>query len=1698
MGINSQLPSNTAQTAQDDVLLASEALNTAVSPEARPQFTGQRPLSFIQNDGQVDDSVSFHVRDGDVGEVFFTQEEIVVANGDDVIRANFVGSNPSAEVRGWEQLPGIANFFIGNDPTKWRTNIATFEGVWYEEVYDGIDVKYSGQSGQVKRDIYVAPGASVDTIKIAYENINDIEIREDGSLALITDTGELTEKTPIAYQIINGQQVDVDVAYKILEGNQIGFEVGSYDLNHELVLDPILEYSTYLGGSSVVSITTEPFTDFRLEPRTTTEIQSFPGQPGEPPILVTITTVETETVIFQDGTTYVSGVTNQTAPVPARDAGYAIAVDRFGASYVTGETFSVNFPTRPGEDTLEPFTRPLPDPTAGNDVREAFISKINNDGQLVYSTYIGGVDKDRANDIAVDSAGNAYIVGETESPDFPVQVGRTTTPFQPFAGGSQDAFILKLNPTGTQIDYASYLGGAGFERGSGLVLDSNGSAYITGQTTSIGLGTAGVFQQNTDPTNGSDAFIAKVNATGNQLVYFTYVGGPGFEEGIGIDIDGTGNAYISGTTQSSGLATSGAYQQNLVGFSDVFVSKINADASEQVYFSYLGGGGGDVSGGIVVDDTGAAYVTGITPSPDFPTGQQLQSGQNRPNPADPNPLDSVYQRNYQGGAFDAFVTKFDPDGQSLAYSTFLGGSGNEGVAFLPLTASNIGIDQGGQVYVIGTTTSTENQAITANPFPITPNAEQPEFAGPFNQNNQVVGTDAFLTKLNRNGTDIIYSSFYGGTSNDEGYGLAINQAGAAYITGQTLSVNLNNDKDPKFIGFQPVDPSPGTINPQTGLNEPIIISVNDVPGSLVQVGSFSLDQEQDAFVAKFSFEGVIVTPFGGTLDITEGDPSAIDFIGLELTTQPTGDVTIVLTSDNESRLATNTVTFTPQNWNRPQAVQLSAFDDSDVEGAHQSTITFQTFSGDPGYNNIFIPPVTANVTDNDTRVFVDENEQPDGTRGLVVSENGDTNTYTIRLAQPPALNTTVQVVSSPDAQLTAGANGNALENAPFTLTFSPNDPRNLWSKPQTVTVGAVDDLIQEGNHTGQLQLAVISQDGQFNNTNAILVNDTPLTQQENQRSTLTATILDNDQPDIFLTVPPAEDRITSEDRTGFQISARLGSIPTSDVVIPIVISDPTEGNAVPASLTFTPQNATQLQVVEILGVPDDIIDGDQPYVVTLAPAQSADPNYNGLELDTNEFNVLNLDIDTFGVNVTPVTGLRTSESGTTQTFDVVLSSSEAPLADVQIDFSTSNAEEGLISSDGQNFAADASLVFNAQNFNVRQTITIKGVPDGVVDGNQAYTILSTPTTSTDERFNNVPVQNVAVINEDIDKIGLNFVPTSGGTTVSEDGQSVEYSVSLQSSPSSDVVITVQPDVQSLVTPTVLTFTSENYNEVQTVTITGFDDRIVEGTHSSNINFLVDSADADYGNLSIDPVTLTVLDNDTSRPGITPSPTPAPSPSPGFPSFPAFPSFPTFPGFSPPSPAPVPPPAPAPSPSPSPSLGTGVATPGNDFIDMGAFNLRSISALQGDDIVVGSPSNDFINGNQGNDSLFGAAGNDFLYGGQDNDTLRGSTGNDNLNGDFGNDYLEGGTGTDALNGGAGNDVFVLPSSGAVSTVFQADRIKDFGNGFDLIGLTDGLTQANLQLIQTGSDTAILFNGLYLGVVERTTPGALNNRFIPVSL
>ncbi|MDJ1181984.1 beta strand repeat-containing protein [Roseofilum casamattae] len=1695
MGSNNQLPSSIAQTLPEDPLLASSSVGapTPASSSGNP-LSSERPLNFIRNEGQVDDSVAFHVRDGDVGEVFFTPDEIVISTVDGVISSHFVGANPNSSIVGSEKNSGIVNYFIGNDPSKWRTEIATYQEVWIEEAYADIDVKYSGKQGALRRDFHVKPGANVDVIQIAYNGVESIEIREDGSLALITESGELTDKTPIAYQIIDGEQISVDVAYKLLDETTIGFEVGEYDQAHELVIDPILEYSSYLGGfvlesapngGGIVEIDTQPFIDTRtvIVPQEQVVVNPVTGETT----IVTINTQVTES--FQNGT-FIASAEYLAEPVPSEDAGYAIAVDKFGASYITGETRSVTFPTRPEEDTTAPFARPLPDPSSGNDVRDTFITKINNDGTLVYSTYIGGVDKDRANDIAVDSAGNAYIVGETESPDLPVQVGRTTTPFQPFAGGSQDAFILKLNPTGTQIDYASYLGGTGFERGSGLAVDSNGAAYITGQTTSTGLGTAGVFQQNTDSTNGSDAFVAKVNATGTQLEYFTYVGGPGFEEGIGIDIDSTGNAYISGTTESAGLATAGAYQTNLVGGSDVFVSKINADATQQTYFSYLGGGGGDVAGGIAVDDSGAAYLTGITPSADFPTGQNLAAGTIR------NFNAPAFQSNYQGGAFDGFVTKFSPDGTSLDYSTFFGGSGNEGVAFLPLTASSIGIDQAGQAYIIGTTTSTENT------FPLR-NAEQPNFAGG--------RTDAFLAKLNSTGSDILYSSFYGGDGadltadgDDFGYGLAVDQFGAAYITGQTGSSNLNQNRNPAngFQSFQLDDPSPtlGTRDPQTGeVTGPYIVEVNPFPGARAAVDSLLVPNFDDGFVAKFAFEGVRVTPFGGSLDITEGGTT--DFIALELTTPPTADVTIVLSPDNEATISPNIVTFTPQNFNQPQVVQISAVDDGTVEGAHQSTISFLTVSGDPNYNQLFIPNLTANVTDNDTRVFVNENQQPDGTNSLLVSENGDTNTYTVQLAQQPT--TDVQVIATPNNQVTVGADANALATTPLTLTFSPTDPRNLWNIPQTVTVGAVDDQVQEGDHTGTIQLAVTSTDGQFNNTTAILVNDTPTTQEQNQRSTLNVAISDNDQPDIFVSAPTG-DLITSEDGTSFNLSLRLGSIPTSDVTIPIVISDTSEAQSVPASLTFTAANATQLQTVAITGIPDNIIDGNQQFVVGIGAAQSADPNYSGRlpgVADNREFTVTNLDIDTFGVNVTPTSGLTVSEEGTTATFEVVLSSSQAPLSPVQIDFTSSVPTEGLISSDGQTFAETASVTFNSQNFNAPQTVTVRGVADGVVDGNQPFTILSTPTISTDQSFNNVPVENVAATNTDVDSIGINFNSVSGNTTVSEGGTGIQYSVSLQSRPSADVTISIQPDADALVTPQTLTFTSTNFNQVQTVNVTGFDDQIVEGTHSSTINFVVTSTDGDYNGAVISPVEVTVLDNDTARPTGTinpppaPAPTPTPTPTPSFPGFPSFPSFPSFPGFSP-TPAPTPAPAPAPTPAPAPS--GGVATPGNDELNLAVSGLSNISALQGDDVVFGSPANDFINGNQGNDSLFGAAGNDFIYGGQNNDTLRGSTGNDNLNGDFGNDWLEGGTGTDRLSGGFGNDVFVLDRAGAVTSNFQADRISDFGNGFNLIGLTNGLTQANLQLLQVGSDTEIRFNNLVLGIVERTTPGQLNGRFTSASL
>ncbi len=419
----------------------------------------------------------------------------------------------------------------------------------------------------------------------------------------------------------------------------------------------------------------------------------------------------------------------------SEDFGRGIAVDGSGNAYVVGYTLSSNFPTA---NALQPAN-------GGNS--DAFVAKLNATGSaLLYSTYLGGNDGEVGFDIKVDDFGNAYVTGQTSSINFP-----TANALQPtFGGGYSDAFVAKLNASGSSLLYSTYLGGNDFDFGSGIAVDDAGNAYMTGRTSSINFPTANALQ----PTFGggnSDAFVAKLNATGSALLYSTYLGGSFDDGGSGIAVDVSGNAYVIGTTFSSNFPMTGPLQPTFGGGnSDAFVAKLNATGSALLYSTYLGGSGDDSGSGIAVDASGNYYMTGGTTSTNFPTANALQ------------PV------NGSGGSlgflYDAFITKLNATGSVLLYSTYLGGGFDDG-------GSGIAVDVSGNAYVIGTTFSSN--------FP-TANALQPVNAG----------IDAFVAKINANGSSLLYSTYLGGGFNDGGVGIAVDASGNVYVTGDTSSLNF--------------------------------------------------------------------------------------------------------------------------------------------------------------------------------------------------------------------------------------------------------------------------------------------------------------------------------------------------------------------------------------------------------------------------------------------------------------------------------------------------------------------------------------------------------------------------------------------------------------------------------------------------------------------------------------------------------------------------------------------------------------------------------------------------------------------------------------------------------------------------------------------------------------------------------------------
>jgi hypothetical protein len=631
------------------------------------------------------------------------------------LRMRLEGAKPRAVVTGQEELPGKANYFIGNDPKKWRTNVPTYAQVKYRDVYPGIDLVYYGnQGGQLEYDFVVAPGADPGSILLAVDAEGQVgskqkavgrdqsQIESNGDLVVYKEANdEVRFHKPVAYQeqesearsqesggkdpqtdpqqdVANNRKSpitnrkSVEARFVLMASNQVRFAVGPYDHTRPLVIDPVLVYSTYLGGS--------------------------------------------------DG-----------------DEGSAIAVDSSGNAYVTGETSSTDFPTVNPIQASNKAT-----PASGNPT--VFVTKFNSTGwALVYSTYLGGSSTDEGRGVAVDSSGNAYVTGTADSTDFP-----TVNALQATNHGGGDAFVAKLNATGSALVYSTYLGGTGEDSGLGIAVDSSGNAYVTGATGSTDFPTANPLQATF--RGAIDAFVAKLNVAGSALVYSTFLGGTESDNAWGIAVDSSGNAYVTGFTDSEDFPTANPLQatcdacNSALTIGDAFVAKLNAAGSALVYSTYLGGQGYDSGNGIAVDSSGNAYVTGTTFSIDFPTASPLQATKLGPG--------------------DAFVAKLNAAGSALVYSTYLGGSGND-------YGYGIAVDSSGNAYVTGSTSSTNFP--TAYPV-------QSEYGGD--------PADAFVAQLNAAGSALVYSTYLGGQGDDSGNGIAVDSSGNAYVAGMTSSTDF--------------------------------------------------------------------------------------------------------------------------------------------------------------------------------------------------------------------------------------------------------------------------------------------------------------------------------------------------------------------------------------------------------------------------------------------------------------------------------------------------------------------------------------------------------------------------------------------------------------------------------------------------------------------------------------------------------------------------------------------------------------------------------------------------------------------------------------------------------------------------------------------------------------------------------------------
>ncbi|MEW6209858.1 MAG: SBBP repeat-containing protein [Acidobacteriota bacterium] len=653
-----------------------------------------KPLSFEENKGQIDSRAKFIAR-GSGYELFLTGNQaqmILRGQSKNVVSRlsmEVVGADAKSTLAGVDEMPYRSHYLVGRDSAKWKTNVSHYARVKCEGIYDGIDMVYYSREGQLEYDFLVAAGSDPNVIRLAFKGASSIFLDADESLVLKTASGEVRQQKPFAYQEAEGVKREVACRY-VIKGDQVGFVLGDYDQSKALVIDPAIRYSTYLGGSMFemgYAVALDPAGNAYVTGWT--DSIDFPASSGA---FQTTNAGGTDAYVAKFDPkgqlvycTYLGGSDT--------DQGLGIAVTDDGAAYVTGYTVS---PDLPLQSPLQPFR------SGPND---GFVSKLTPGGDaLIYSTYLGGSDGESGHGIAMDADGNAYVTGWTSSTDFP-----TANPFQAALGGAIDAFVSKLNSSGSALIYSTYLGGSGFDEGRDIAVGRGiapiYNAYVTGRTDSTDFPVRNAFQP--AKAGSADAFVTKMTADGSALDYSTYLGGGDFDEGRGIAVSSMGDAnyaYITGVTRSVNFPVRKAFQPLKNGPSDAFVTKLNASGDRLVFSTYLGGRGlenDEFCGDIGVDSAGNVYATGYTTSLDFPLKRPFQT---------------------TSDGMEAFAVKFKPRGK-LSYSSYLGG--NDGDFGL-----GIAVTPGGAAVITGSTSSTD--------FPMR-NPWQGAIAG---------FSDSFLTKIN--------------------------------------------------------------------------------------------------------------------------------------------------------------------------------------------------------------------------------------------------------------------------------------------------------------------------------------------------------------------------------------------------------------------------------------------------------------------------------------------------------------------------------------------------------------------------------------------------------------------------------------------------------------------------------------------------------------------------------------------------------------------------------------------------------------------------------------------------------------------------------------------------------------------------------------------------------------------------------------